>query len=70
MIFAILKNNVPLVSSNPLFKPATENGWQGNPPQQMSKLGIFAGIASFISSLKYKYFPFSSFSNNLGSITL
>ena len=25
-IFAILKNNVPLVSSNPRFNPAFENG--------------------------------------------
>ena len=54
IMFAILKNNVPLVSSKPRLSPATEKGWHGKPPQQTSNTGISVGSAFVMSSLKYK----------------
>lgn len=69
-MLAILKNKVPLVSSNPFLSPAMEKGWQGNPAHNMSKSGISSSFASLISPLKYLYSPDLFFLNNSGSISL
>ena len=47
IISATSKKRVPLVSSNPLWYPAMEKAWQGNPAQSRSKLW---GIDAFVSS--------------------
>jgi hypothetical protein len=46
-ILTISKKRVPLVSSNPFFKPALEKGWQGNPASKMSCLGILSSSILF-----------------------
>ena len=48
-ISAILKNNVPLASSNPFCCPIILNGWHGKPPISISQSGISSNGISFIS---------------------
>lgn len=49
-IRAILKNSVPLISSNPFLAPAMLNDWQGNPPRRRSKSGNCSGTIFLASS--------------------